>query len=85
MTPQQKRRARAERDYQKARGLYLEEHFWCEVCKGDIATEIHHKRGRVGSLLADPQHFLAVCEPCHRIIEDNPAWAIENGFKESRL
>lgn len=81
---QQQKRSRRMREYRKAREEYLKEVFWCEVCR-DIATEIHHKRGRLGPLLTDKSNFLAVCLPCHERIEANPEWAYENGLKEARL
>ena len=52
---------------------------------GDPATEIHHKKGRVGDLLLDTRFFLAVSREGHRKIEENPAWAKENGFSLDRL
>lgn len=49
------------------------------------ATEIHHMKGRIGSLLTDKRYFLAVCRNCHNYIEMNPLWAKEKGFSLSRL
>lgn len=39
------------------------------------ATQIHHMRGRTGGLLCDTRYWLAVCQDCHRYIEDHKKWA----------
>lgn len=36
------------------------------------STQIHHKKGRIGDLLTDTTHFLAVCHSCHHWIELHP-------------
>ena len=82
---QVQRRAKREREYLEARADYLEQHRRCEVCTIRLPLQIHHKAGRIGSLLTDPDNFLAVCVECHELIERQPEWAMENGFKESRL
>lgn len=71
------------REYSKARKEYLLENEYCAVC-GGIATQIHHIQGKIGDLLCDKNNLLAVCFPCHRRIEDNPAWAKENGYSKNR-
>lgn len=57
----------------------------CKVkkCKSD-AEDVHHARGRTGSLLLDTQWWLPVCRTCHRRITDDSKWAIENGYSYSR-
>lgn len=56
-----------------------------------IPTEIHHAAGRTGvnekgvPRLLDVENFVALCSEAHRYIEENPKWAKENGFSESRL
>lgn len=60
-----------------------------------LATDIHHKRGKVGFIdswakergitaLMDKRHWLAVSRIAHDYITENSAWAIENGFSELR-
>lgn len=44
----------------------------------------HHKKGR-GEYYLDERTFLATCFLCHRKIEENPDWAKEEGYSESRL
>lgn len=84
-TKQKKRLAK----YAIVRAEYLAGHPYCEArigytCRGK-AVDIHHKRGRLGDLLTDTSHFLALCRECHEYIEFRPEWAKEVGFSESRL
>lgn len=81
-----KKQAKRLREYKKVRDQYITEHPVCEVdgCY-QYATEIHHKKGRVGDLLTDPEFFLAVCHEHHRYIEDHPDWAKKYGYSLSRL
>lgn len=71
--------------YKKVRKEYMIEHNDCEVCFGNKATEIHHKRGRIAKFLCDKTYFLALCPSCHREITDNPKWAMEKGYSLDRL
>ena len=52
---------------------------------GEKTTEIHHKKGRVGSLFLDTKFWLGVSRNGHLKIENNPEWAKEKGFSENRL
>jgi len=72
--------------YAKERLKYLHAFPMCEVrnCKNE-ATTIHHKSGRVGELLFDPENFLACCMECHIAIEISPVWAKAQGYSISRL
>ncbi len=73
-------------EYKKVRLDYLQNHPVCQVegCRR-FASDIHHVRGRVGDLLCDVAHFLAVCRTCHQRIELQPNWSKEMGYSESRL
>ncbi len=80
------KRAAQEREYAKLRKVYLFTHPTCEVggC-GCQATEIHHRKGRIGDLLTDETYFLAVCRSHHNYIELHPEEAKEKGYSLSRL
>ena len=52
---------------------------------GEKTTEIHHKKGRVGSLFLNTKFWRGVSRKGHLKIENNPEWAKENGFSENRL
>lgn len=80
----EKRKAKNEL-YKIVREDYLVKHRFCECGCGRRATEIHHMRGKIGSLLCDIRYFKAVSSFCHRAIEDKPKEAKERGLSESRL
>lgn len=84
MRPLSPKRARQMRLYYKLRRDFLTLTPSCARC-GWPATQVHHKRGRVGELLTEVQHFLAVCDGCHRIITDNPTWAVQHGYSLPRV
>ena len=83
--------ARRLRLYAVIRKKYLLEHPLCEACpiirpyagvakNTAWASEIHHRRGRLGELLFATQFFTACCSVCHRWIGDHPAQARELGL-----
>lgn len=57
------------------------------VCpiSGRPTTDIHHKRGRVGSLFLDERYWVALSREGHKYVEEHPAWAKENGYSLNRL
>lgn len=58
---------------------------WCPVYPYSRATEVHHKKGRIGALYLDENFWLAVSERGHKKIELNPIWAKEKGYSLLRL
>jgi hypothetical protein len=66
--------------YSRQRIAFLREHKRCAVFPNLRATEIHHQRGRAGSLLLDIQYWLAVSFKGHRWIHDNINEARKGGF-----
>lgn len=72
--------------YKKLSREFLKKHYQCQVKGCNNASQcVHHKAGRIGENLTDVRKFLAVCFEHHRQIEDNPDWAYENNYSESRL
>ena len=67
-------------EYGKVRKEYLANHFYCEVCFRNPATEIHHPFGKIGKLLTETKHFIPCCENCHRRIHSNIHWAQKEGL-----
>lgn len=67
--------------YERERDEYMAAHEVCEVkgC-GSPANDLHHKAGRVGSLLYDKDYFMAVCRGCHDYIHDYPKEAEKKGY-----
>ena len=81
-----KKRQQESREYTIKRLQFLAqpENLKCPIT-GEIATEIHHMRGRIGSLLLDTRYWLAVSRKGHRKIEENPEWAKENNYSLNRI
>lgn len=79
-----KKRQSQMNEYKKIRVEFLKANPNCAVCNCE-ATDVHHVKGRIGDLLTDIHHFLAVCRICHVRIENNPEWAKEKGYSKSRL
>lgn len=82
MRPISKSRAKQVKLYSKLRKIHLLEVRVCEACRSRPATEIHHKRGRIGELLNDRTHWLSVCRICHNLIHRAPKWAAQQGYIE---
>lgn len=80
------KRAEEERVYNQLRKIFLSDpkNKTCPVTKKP-ATEVHHKKGRVGKLLLDVRYWLAVSRDGHRWIEEHPDEAKELGYSLSRL
>lgn len=81
-----KKRGKENLEYLRKRKefLSLPENEFCAVFPWLRSTEIHHKKGRIGKLLTDERHFLAVSHEGHRKIENNPEWAYEMGYSIRR-
>lgn len=81
-----KKRVKENSEYTKVRAAYLKVFPVCEVYNcNNKSNQIHHMAGREGERLTDINHFLAVCDSCHKYIELNPLWSKEHGYSESRL
>jgi len=73
--------------YNKARIEFLNkpENDKCAVYPHLKATQVHHKKGRIGGLLWDQRFFLPVSHQGHEYIHNNVEWANNKGFILSRL
>lgn len=78
-----KKRAEQEKEYLILNKKFLAEGHICPVT-GDPATEVHHKKGRIGKLLTDVRYFLGVSSKGHHYIETHPAEAYEKGWSLKR-
>lgn len=92
------KRKKEDIEYLKKRAVFLnkEENKKCPVFPNLYTTDVHHKKGRIGfadeqarlegiSLYLDERFWLAVSRKGHKKIEENPAWAKENGYSIDRL
>jgi hypothetical protein len=87
MRPATPKRAAQNRLYAKLRREFLASRPRCEHpnnCQS-AATEVHHRKGRVGALLLDETHWSALCHDCHVHVTEHPREAIALGISESRL
>jgi len=81
--PRSAKRAQEDKSYNAMVKAWLHGKI-CPEC-GLPATEVHHKKGRIGKLLLDIRFWLPVTPDCHKKIELNPEWAKEKGYSLSRL
>ena len=75
------------REYYRKRKLFLSrpENRVCSVARALWGlnlptTDIHHRLGRIGPLLTNERHWLAVSRESHRWIHDHPAQARARGW-----
>jgi hypothetical protein len=52
---------------------------------GKPTTDIHHMKGRIGSLFLDTRFWIALSREGHKFVEENPEWSKENGYSFNRL
>lgn len=52
---------------------------------GRETTDIHHKKGRVGSLFLNTDFWIALSREGHKFVEENPEWSKANGYSLNRL
>jgi len=81
-----KKRESEEKEYLKLRKEFLSrpENKVCPITKKPT-TDVHHKKGRIGSLLLDTRYWIALSREGHDFVEKNPVWAKENGYSLNRL
>lgn len=74
-------RADRMKEYAKAKRQFLRENPKCQRagCRSK-AKDLHHKRGRAGTLLTDTRHFAALCRTCHNWVGENIAAARAEGL-----
>lgn len=83
-----KKQAAQMRKYYGVRRAFLIANPACQICpcrgmKPAPATEVHHQRGRSGSLLCDTRGFIASCRSCREWPHENTAVARELGLLAS--
>jgi hypothetical protein len=70
--------------YSVLRVKFLSENKICPIT-GTPTTDIHHKKGRVGSLFLDVRYWIALSRKGHKYVEEHPKWAKQNGYSLKRL
>jgi hypothetical protein len=88
IAPRSHKRSQEERVYTGKRVIFMLEHPMCQANISGLcthrSTDVHHKAGRVGSLLLDEQLWMSVCRVCHQWIEEHPIEATEQGWRVSK-
>ena len=78
-----KKRAKDYVVYRRRKRVFLDTHDKCFACGEWIRPQnrdLHHTRGRAGSLYLDERFWEMVCRDCHTRIHENPKWAVRMGF-----
>lgn len=52
---------------------------------GQPTTDIHHKKGRIGSLFLNTEFWIALSREGHKFVEENPEWSKANSYSLNRL
>lgn len=88
IAPRSHKRSQEEKLYAGKRVLFMLSHTLCEANMTGLctqrSTDVHHKAGRIGSLLLDEAQWMAVCRTCHMWIETHPIEATEMGWRTSK-
>lgn len=75
-----KAKKREHRKYLQQRRVFLEKNPRCAVDKQHTSCDVHHMRGRAGSLYLDERFWLPVCRGCHDWIHKHMDEARQKGF-----
>ncbi len=59
----------------RARDSFMRRSPACARCLQSKATDVHHSRGKLGSLMNDERYWIPLCRTCHRWAHDNIAMA----------
>jgi hypothetical protein len=66
-----RRRVKTNTAYRLKARAFLAMHPVCGVCGERTSAEVHHTRGRAGTLLLDERFWMPVDHECHRKIHDH--------------
>lgn len=89
IAPMSERTKSRNAEYRKVRAAHLSLYPWCEACSAidglhgpqiHMADDVHHSRGKLGSLLCDTRFFKSVCRKSHTWIDANRDKARELGL-----
>ncbi len=80
-----KKKSKEVAEYAVKRKNFLAKYNRCAVYPRLMATQVHHKKGRLGSLFLDENFWLAVSALGHKWIEEHPEEAYKKGYSLLRL
>ena len=75
-----KKRKRENAIYLDLRLIFLHKHPWCAVFPDKRSKDIHHIRGRAGTLFLDTRYWLAVSREGHHYIDNHPEESRSKGW-----
>lgn len=80
--PRSRRMTKLMAYYNEIKAIFMAAHPTCEVHDAHThpATQVHHSRGRAGTLLLDVRYWKAVCSGAHEWIGAQPQDARRTGF-----
>ena len=79
-----KKRQLDNKTYKALRAKFLKENPICPILFTPT-TDIHHKKGRIGSLFLDVKYWVALSRKGHKFVEEHPEWAKFHGYSLNRL
>lgn len=71
LSPRTDQRPDLEAQYEKKAAAFLKENPICAIT-GMKATEVHHSRSRLGTLLTDERFFIPISRRGHRWVHEHP-------------
>ena len=74
------KRAAQERLYLKRRKEWIIGKPCAAMPCNEMAEEVHHARGRIGSLLLDERFWIPLCQKHHEQVHRQPEWARTQGL-----
>ena len=81
ISPMSARRREQSKEYRKIVTRLKRERPICEVPQcGAKSKDLHHSKGRVGSLYTDERYLKMVCRKCHDRIQVDIPWARSVGM-----
>lgn len=80
VNPISERRKKSGVVYRALRSAFLEANPQCAVNPKKASTDVHHARGRAGSLLIDARFWVAVSREGHDWIQAHPIEARQRGL-----
>lgn len=81
------KRKELNKEYKKISHEFLRDKPFCQVNSPDctkVTEGVHHKKGKIGELLTNPDFFIASCNACNLWIEVNDKEARKLGLKLSK-
>jgi len=65
--------------------MSLPENKYCPIFKNKLSTEVHHLKGRIGSLLLNTEFWISVSSEGHKFIHENDRWSRKRGYLKTRM